>query len=70
MNKEGMTLTSAVLRRTFHHWVLVDIPPDVTSLKEGADSIARVVHGKPATPCAAGVRGLSDFTEVFAPTRL
>ena len=66
MNKEGMTLTAAVRRRLFYHWTLVDIPPDVTSLKEGADSTARVVRGKPATSAAAGVRGLNDFTKAFA----
>jgi phosphatidylethanolamine-binding protein (PEBP) family uncharacterized protein len=67
MNKEGMTLTEDVPRRNFYHWVLVDIPASVTSLKEGADSNARVVHGKPATPAAAGgMRGLNDYTKVTA----
>jgi Raf kinase inhibitor-like YbhB/YbcL family protein len=66
MNKEGMTLTAAVPRKDFYHWVLVDIPPNVRSLKEGADSNGRVVHGKPATPAAAGVRGLNDYTKVMA----
>jgi len=67
MNKEGETLTAAVPRRNFFHWILVDIPADVTSIAEGADSNARVVHGKPATPAAAGgARGLKDFTKVTA----
>jgi Raf kinase inhibitor-like YbhB/YbcL family protein len=67
MNKEGETLTSAVPRRNFFHWILVDIPADVTSIAEGADSNARVIHGKPATPAAAGgARGLNDFTKVTA----
>lgn len=66
MNKEGVTMTAAVKRHDFYHWVLVDIPPNVGSLKEGADSNARVVQGKPATPAAAGVRGLNDYTKVTA----
>lgn len=67
MNKEGEKLTSAVPRRNFYHWILVDIPANVTSIAEGADSNARVVHGKPATPAAAGgMRGLNDFTKVTA----
>ena len=66
MNKEGMTLTSAGTRKNFFHWILVDIPPGVRSLAEGDNSNARVVHGKPATPTKAGVRGLNDYTKVTA----
>jgi Raf kinase inhibitor-like YbhB/YbcL family protein len=66
INKEGVTMTPAIPRRTFFHWVLIDIPSNIRSLKEGADSDARVVHGKPATPAAAGVRGLNDYTKVTA----
>jgi Raf kinase inhibitor-like YbhB/YbcL family protein len=66
MNKDGVTMGADVKRHNFYHWVLVDIPKDVTSIKEGADSSARVVHGKPATPSAVGVKGLNDYTKVTA----
>jgi Raf kinase inhibitor-like YbhB/YbcL family protein len=66
MNKEGETLTAAVPRRNFFHWILVDIPPNITSIKEGSDSNARVLHGKAATPSAAGVKGLNDYTKATA----
>lgn len=66
MNKEGETLTSAVPRKDFFHWVLVDIPPNVTSLPEGAESKARVVHGKPPIPVKFGRRGLNDYTKATA----
>jgi Raf kinase inhibitor-like YbhB/YbcL family protein len=66
MNKEGVTMGADVARHNFYHWVLVDIPKDLTSIKEGADSNARVLHGKPATPSAAGVKGLNDYTKVTA----
>ncbi|MFZ3358440.1 MAG: YbhB/YbcL family Raf kinase inhibitor-like protein [Xanthobacteraceae bacterium] len=66
MNKEGVAMTAAIKRHNFYHWVLADIPPNVTSIKEGADSNARVLHGKPATPSAAGVKGLNDYTKVTA----
>jgi len=65
MNKEGMTVESSAKRRTVFHWVLVDIPANVTSLKEGAESEGRVPHGKPATT-NVGVRGLNSFTEFMA----
>lgn len=66
MNKEGMTVPSSSARQTFYHWVTVDIPANVTSLKEGTDSTSRVLRGKPATPAAVGVRGLNMFTVAFA----
>ncbi len=66
MNKEGVTMTADIKRHNFYHWVLVDIPAKVRSIKEGADSNARVVHGKPATPSAAGTKGLNDYTKVTA----
>ena len=67
MNKEGETLTAAVKRRIFNHWILVDIPPSVHSIKEGAASHERVLHGKPATPApAGGVNGLNDYTTATA----
>ena len=65
MNKEGMTVPSTSERQTFYHWVLVDIPPNVRSLKEGADSTGRVAHGKTA-PAAAGTHGMNMFNMVFA----
>jgi Raf kinase inhibitor-like YbhB/YbcL family protein len=65
MNKEGVTMTSAIPRRTFYHWVLVDIPANVTSLPEGAEATGRVPHGIPAAT-KVGVRGISDFTKIFA----
>ena len=65
MNQEGMTLTAAVPRQTFYHLVMVDIPPSVTSLPEGAESDARVPHGK-STPAKVGMHGLNSFTMAFA----
>jgi Raf kinase inhibitor-like YbhB/YbcL family protein len=66
MNKEGVTMTADIKRQDYFHWVLADIPPSVTSIKEGADSNARVLHGKPATPSAAGLKGLNSYTVVTA----
>jgi hypothetical protein len=66
MNKEGMTVSASAGRRTVFHWILVDIPGNVTSLPEGAESEGRVPHGKPQTPAPVGVRGLNDFTMFMA----
>ncbi len=65
MNKEGETLTAAIQRKIFYHWLMVDIPANVTSLAEGADSEARVAHGK-QEPAKIGVHGRNDYTLTFA----
>jgi len=65
-NKEGMTVPASAARRTMFHWVLIDIPANVTSLPEGAESQGRVPHGKPQTPAKVGVRGLNAFTIFMA----
>jgi Raf kinase inhibitor-like YbhB/YbcL family protein len=65
-NKEGMTVPSSAARRTMFHWVLVDIPANVTSLLEGAESEGRVPHGKAQTPAKVGVRGLNAMTDFMA----
>jgi Raf kinase inhibitor-like YbhB/YbcL family protein len=65
MNQEGQTLTAAIQRKIFYHWLLVDIPTNVTSLAEAADSDARVAHGKQA-PAKIGVHGRNDYTLTFA----
>jgi Raf kinase inhibitor-like YbhB/YbcL family protein len=64
MNKEGEMLTSAVPRQTIYHWVLVDIPAGIRSIPEGAEAEGRVPDGIP--PTRIGVRGISDFTRIFA----
>jgi Raf kinase inhibitor-like YbhB/YbcL family protein len=64
MNKEGMMVPKTATRQTFYHWVLVDIPANVQSLKEGVGSKGRIAHGKPAT-AAVGKPGVNMFTMVF-----
>ncbi len=65
MNQEGQTLTAAIQRKIFYHWLLVDIPANVTSLAEGVDLEALVKHGKQA-PAKIGVHGRNDYTLTFA----
>jgi len=66
MNQEGKTLAADMPRRTFYHWVLVDIPANVTAIPEAGDSDSRVIHGKPPGPAKIGVRGVNDYTAAFA----
>lgn len=66
MNKEGMTIPKSTARQIFYHWVNVDIPANVTELKEGSGSTARVAHGKPASDAKVGRPGVNMFTMAFA----
>ena len=67
VNKEGRVIPTALARRTFYHWVMVDIPPNVGSIIQGTCSSGVIAHGKKDVPGPAGSRqGLNDFTGWFA----
>ena len=66
MNQEGKTVPADLPRVTSYHWVLVDIPANVTEIPEAADADGAVPHDKPQTPAKFGVRGVNVFTNVFA----
>ncbi|MDX2073283.1 MAG: YbhB/YbcL family Raf kinase inhibitor-like protein [Alphaproteobacteria bacterium] len=60
-NKEGKTLPADMPRQDFYHWVLVDIPADVTSIKQGQDSSGYKQTGKPVGKTSYGVNGQNDY---------
>lgn len=66
MNKPGKILTARVARKTFLHWILVDIPASVTSIAEGEVSRGLVPHGKPQSASPVGLSGINSYTDVFA----
>jgi len=66
MNQEGKTVAADLPRLTSYHWVLIDIPANVTEIPEGADADGAVPHGKPQMPAKIGLRGLNLLTNVFA----
>ncbi|NIP73871.1 MAG: YbhB/YbcL family Raf kinase inhibitor-like protein [Gammaproteobacteria bacterium] len=66
VNQEGKTLPADLPRIDFYHWVLVDIPPSVTELAEGADADGVTPKGKPAGKMPYGTRGINDYTKFMA----
>jgi Raf kinase inhibitor-like YbhB/YbcL family protein len=64
-NKEDVTLPEDAPRQDFTHWLLVDIPPHITELPEGAGSEGIVAGGKPTGETEHGMTGSSSYTESF-----
>ncbi len=66
VNKEGKTIPAGMRRTTFYHWILVNIPANVTSIAEGSDSNGVTPKGKTPGASADGLRGVNDYTNWFA----
>lgn len=67
VNQEGRTVPASLPRVDFFHWVLVDLPASVTSLKEGEFSNEVSPRGKPGPLAAHGARqGINNYTDWFA----
>lgn len=66
VNQEGRTVPRDLPRVDFYHWVLVDIPPDITQLPAGMDSYGVTPRGKSPGKVDYGVRGVNNYTDWFA----
>jgi Raf kinase inhibitor-like YbhB/YbcL family protein len=66
VNQEGKTVPADLPRVPFFHWVLVDIPVDVSGLEEGAASRGITARGKPVGKTDHGITGKNDYTGWFA----
>jgi Raf kinase inhibitor-like YbhB/YbcL family protein len=66
VNQEGRTVAEDAPRTDFTHWLLVDIPPHVTELPEGAGSEGTVAGGKPTGETPHGLTGSTSYTDLFA----
>ncbi len=65
-NKEGCVIPADAPRTDFCHWILVDIPPEESSIEAGFLSKAITPKGKRGPACANGMRqGLNDYTYSF-----
>lgn len=67
VNQEGRAVPASLPRAAFYHWVMVDIPTDVTEIAEGACSNGVVARGKQELHGPEGTRqGINDYTGWFA----
>ncbi len=67
VNRGDREVPADLARVDFFHWLLVDLPPTVTSLAEGEFSRGFTPRGKPGPATAYGARqGLNDYSSWFA----
>lgn len=67
VNQEGRVIPEDLPRVDFVHWVVADVPPDVTEVAEGAGSGGIVPGGKPTGETSfGGVAGVNNYTDLFA----
>ncbi len=67
VNAEGVTIPSGAQRVPFAHWLVANLPPDVTEIAEGADSDGIVAKGKPPGDApGGGITGANDYTGFMA----
>ena len=66
VNQEGRTVPHDLPRVDFFHWVLVDIPPTITEIPEGAVSRGVTPRGKPLGATPYGRVGGNDYTGWFS----
>jgi Raf kinase inhibitor-like YbhB/YbcL family protein len=66
VNQEGREVPADLPRTDFYHWVLVDIQPALSELREAGFSQGIVPRGKKGPQAAQETRqGLNDYTELF-----
>ena len=67
VNQEGRGVPAALPRVDFFHWVLVDLPPQISEIKAGEFSGTVTPRGKTGPQTAHGARqGINDYTSWFA----
>jgi Raf kinase inhibitor-like YbhB/YbcL family protein len=67
VNQEGRSVPASLQRVDFYHWVLVDIPPNVSAIAEAEFSDGISARGKKGPEAKHGTRqGLNDYTAWFA----
>ncbi|MQA72823.1 MAG: YbhB/YbcL family Raf kinase inhibitor-like protein [Solirubrobacterales bacterium] len=67
VNQPGTAIPEDAERVDFAHWLVVDVPAEVTELGEGAGSDGVVIGGKePGETSFGGVAGANGFTAFLA----
>lgn len=60
-NQEGKTIAKDLPRQDFYHWVLINIPEEITSIKQGQNSSSYNITGKKIAQTMYGLNGINDY---------
>jgi Raf kinase inhibitor-like YbhB/YbcL family protein len=66
VNQEGREVPGGLPRTDFYHWVLVDLPVDVTIVAEGEFSDGVTERGKDQTGPHGARPGVNNYTDWFS----
>ncbi|MFQ5994244.1 MAG: YbhB/YbcL family Raf kinase inhibitor-like protein [Acidiferrobacterales bacterium] len=67
VNQEGRVIPADLPRVDFYHWVLVDIPANITAISEGEYSDGVTPRGKDGPDASGGThQGINDYTNWFS----
>ncbi len=66
VNQEGREVPGGLPRTDFYHWVLVDLPVDVTIVAEGEFSNGVTARGKDQTGPHNARPGVNNYTDWFS----
>ncbi|WP_241069762.1 YbhB/YbcL family Raf kinase inhibitor-like protein [Achromobacter insuavis] len=67
VNKEGREIPATLPRVDFFHWLLLDIPAELTHIAAGSHSNGVTARGKMGPSTTAGMRhGINDYTAWFS----
>jgi len=67
VNQEGREVPEDLPRTDFFHWVVAELPPDLTEVAEGEFADGVVAHGQKSAAGPHGCRqGRNDYTSWFA----
>lgn len=66
VNQSDRLVPASLPRIDFTHWLLADVPADVTEFHEGQHSEGVTAGGKGAGDATVGVHGVNDYTMWFA----
>ncbi len=67
VNQQGREVPATLPRVNFYHWLLIDIPKDVTEIAAGSQSDGVTPHGKRGPAASGDMRhGINSYTQWFA----